>query len=86
MDSVSQENVEKIMNDYEKKKKELEIVQSTTIQQMWLNELSELKEAYSQYRELRERLMVTEQETETLKQNVTNGMKVKKVKKKVVLK
>ena len=53
---------------------------------MWLNELSELKEAYSQYRELRERLMVTEQENESLKQNVTNGMKVKKVKKKVVLK
>ena len=86
MDSVSQENVEKIMNDYEKKKKDLEIVQSTTIQQMWLNELSELKEAYSQYRELRQRLMITEEETETLKQNVTNGMKVKKVKKKVVLK
>lgn len=86
MDSVSQENVEKIMNDFDKKKKDLEIVQSTTIQKMWLNELSELKDAYSQYRELRERLMVTEEENGSLKQNGTTGVKIKKVKKKVALK
>lgn len=87
MDSVSQENVEKIMNDFDKKKKDLEIVQSTTIQKMWLNELSELKDAYSQYRELRERLMVTEEEHGSLKQNGnTIGVKIKKVKKKVTLK
>ena len=46
MDSVSQENVEKIMNELNKKEQELEIVRSTTIQQMWLNELNDLEKAY----------------------------------------
>ena len=57
MDSVSQENVEKIMNELNKKEQELEIVRSTTIQQMWLNELNDLEKAYVQYKEARERTM-----------------------------
>ena len=58
MDSVSQENVEKIMNELNKKEQELEIVRSTTIQQMWLNELNDLEKAYNQYKEVRERTMI----------------------------
>ena len=58
MDSVSQENVEKIMNELNKKEQELEIVRSTTIQQMWLNELNDLEKAYNQYKEARERTMI----------------------------
>lgn len=57
MDSVSQENVEKIMNELTKKEQELEIVRSTTIHQMWLNELNDLEKAYVQYKEARERTM-----------------------------
>ena len=44
MDSVSEENVEKILNDKEKKEHELEMTKNTTVYQMWINELGELKE------------------------------------------
>ena len=43
MDSVTQENVDKLYKEKENKMRELEIIQSTTIEQMWLNELEELK-------------------------------------------
>ena len=44
MDSVSEENVERLMKDKDNKKKELIRLQSTTIENMWLNELEELKQ------------------------------------------
>ena len=43
MDSVSKENVEKILKDQEGKKTELEYVKKTTIENMWFNELEELE-------------------------------------------
>jgi DNA topoisomerase-2 len=43
MDSVSEENAEKIKLDKENKEKEMETLKSTTIQEIWLRELSELK-------------------------------------------
>jgi DNA topoisomerase-2 len=43
MDSVSEENAEKIIQDKNNKEKELEILKSTTIQEIWLKELDELK-------------------------------------------
>ena len=43
MDSVSKENVEKILKDHDSKKKELEYVEKTSIERMWLNELEELE-------------------------------------------
>jgi DNA topoisomerase-2 len=43
MDSVSEENVERLLKDKSSKEKELSIIQSTTIEKMWLNELEELK-------------------------------------------
>ena len=57
MDSVTEENVEKINNDNENKKAELESVKNTTKYQMWLTELELLKEEYLEYKENRERLM-----------------------------
>jgi DNA topoisomerase-2 len=57
MDSVTEENVEKINNDNENKKAELESVKNTTKYQMWLSELELLKEEYLEYKENRERLM-----------------------------
>ena len=44
MDSVSEENVEKIMKDCDNKNKELMVLKSTTIENMWLKELEELKD------------------------------------------
>jgi DNA topoisomerase-2 len=43
MDSVSKENVEKILKDHDSKKTELEYVEKTSIERMWLNELEELE-------------------------------------------
>jgi DNA topoisomerase-2 len=43
MDSVSEENADKIIQDKNNKEKELEVLQTTTIQEIWLRELDELK-------------------------------------------
>ena len=43
MDSVSEENVERLLKDMSSKEIELITIQSTSIEKMWLNELDELK-------------------------------------------
>ena len=80
MDSVSQENVEKLLNEHQKKEKELEKIQSTTIQEMWLNELKELGSAYTEYKEERRKLLDVEPDSKNGK------VTIKKVKKKIVKK
>jgi len=50
MDSVSEENVEKLLNDYDRKQKELAEIKATTCQQMWLRELDALEQEYVNYR------------------------------------
>ena len=52
MDSEIQENVEKIMKEHKKKKKELEEIKETSIEKMWLKELNDLKVAYKQFLDL----------------------------------
>lgn len=47
MDSVIQENVEKIMKDHSNKLKELEEIKKTSIENIWLKELNNLKIAYN---------------------------------------
>ena len=49
MDSVSKENAEKILKEHEEKNKELEYIKSTTIENIWLNELDKLKIAYKEF-------------------------------------
>ncbi|MDA9072420.1 toprim domain-containing protein [bacterium] len=56
MDSVTEENVEKIMKDKAIKEDELDKLKKTTINQMWLVELEKLKEQYIEYKEGRRRL------------------------------
>ena len=51
MDSVSKENVEKLMKEHENKKVELEGIQSISIEAMWLKELEELKITYNEFLE-----------------------------------
>jgi DNA topoisomerase-2 len=46
MDSVCEENVEKLMNEYENQNAELETIKARSIEQMWLKELKELKEVF----------------------------------------
>ena len=52
MDSVSKENVEKIMKEYQDKSKELENIKIISIEKMWLNDLNNLKIAYNEFLEL----------------------------------
>ena len=55
MDSVSKENVDKIMREHEEKKKELDNIKIITIENMWLKELNELKIAYKEFQDLDEK-------------------------------
>jgi DNA topoisomerase-2 len=49
MDSVTNENVEKIFKEHKEKECELEITIATSPNQMWLHELNVLKEEYAKY-------------------------------------
>jgi DNA topoisomerase-2 len=60
MDSVTEENVDKLNKEHENKKSELESVKNTTKYQMWFSELEKLKSEYLEYKENRERLMNAE--------------------------
>jgi DNA topoisomerase-2 len=53
MDSVSDENVEKLVAEHRTKSTELERIKNTTIQQMWLTELDILENEYKEYQKER---------------------------------
>ena len=57
MDSVTEENVDKLLKEHGSKNIELETIKSLTIQQMWLNELDNLQKEYTNYKEDREKTM-----------------------------
>jgi DNA topoisomerase-2 len=57
MDSVTEENVFRLLKEHGDKTVELEAVQSQTIQQMWFSELNKLEQEYGKYKEDRERIM-----------------------------
>jgi DNA topoisomerase-2 len=58
MDSVSQENVEKLLKEKGDKELELMILKSTTIQKMWADELELLETAYKEYQKQRAAAMM----------------------------
>jgi DNA topoisomerase-2 len=51
MDSVSEENVEKLRTEKEKKEKELAHLESKTTQNLWQDDLAELEEEYKKFTE-----------------------------------
>ncbi|NDA89430.1 MAG: hypothetical protein EBY20_00730 [Alphaproteobacteria bacterium] len=55
MDSVTEENVAKLLKEHGDKAAELELVKTKTIQQMWTEELDVLVVDYAKYKEERER-------------------------------
>jgi DNA topoisomerase-2 len=67
MDSVTEENVQKIFKEQENKSAELEIVKNTSANQMWTSELISLKREYTVYLEERKRLMMGEDEDDEIK-------------------
>jgi DNA topoisomerase-2 len=78
MDSVTEENVEKLYKERDHKKSELEKVKNTTVNQMWLGELENLKSLYLEYKEERERAMSGEDSKIKKKTVVKKNAVVKK--------
>ena len=73
MDSVTEENVEKLYKERTSKMQELEIVKTTTTHQMWSSELDTLTKHYLEYKEERERFTNgddTKQKKKVVKGNV----------------
>ena len=56
MDSVTEENVLKIENEYKTKNDELIVLINTTAEEMWLSELKVLEEEYILFKEEKERM------------------------------
>jgi DNA topoisomerase-2 len=75
MDSVTQENVDKILKEKSDAETELEILKKTTLEAMWLSELECLQKEYNSYKKVRESI-----------QNGETKQTKKVVKKKVVKK
>ena len=75
MDSVTEENVEKILKEKTDAEKQLNKLKKTTLETMWLSELETLQNEYKKYKIIRENIQ---------KGASTNN--VKKVKKRVIKK
>ena len=78
MDSVTEENVEKLLTEKGNKEVELATIKNTTINQMWSSELDKLLEQYLEYKESRQRLMDGEDTKLKKKKVVSKGKKVVK--------
>jgi DNA topoisomerase-2 len=74
MDSVSQENVNRLEKDHANKETELKNTMSKTIQQMWLEELDHLRREYLVFKE--ERVAINES-TKVVKKTVKKSVKSK---------
>jgi DNA topoisomerase-2 len=88
MDSVTEENVEKLLKDKGNKETELETIKNTTVYQMWKSELDNLKDLYVEYKDARTRLMNgVDDNAKTNKKKVVSkgGTVVKKIVKKPTL-
>jgi DNA topoisomerase-2 len=81
MDSVTEENVQKIFKEQENKAVELEVVKNTSANQMWTGELISLKKEYTGYLEERKRLMMGEDEDDNEIKISKKKVVVNKVKK-----
>ena len=78
MDSVTEENVEKLLNDKGNKEQELETIKGTSTNYMWTSELDNLLQQYLEYKESRQRLMDGEDMKPNKKKVVSKGIPVVK--------
>jgi len=78
MDSVTEENVEKLLTEKGNKEVELATIKNTTINQMWSSELDNLTEQYLEYKEVRQRLMDGEETKLKKKKVISKGKKESK--------
>jgi DNA topoisomerase II len=61
MDSVTTENVEKIMREKAETERELGVLKATSLEQIWMGELVTLEQEYAKYKVIREKLQMPEQ-------------------------
>jgi len=81
MDSVSEENVHKLLNEKEKKDKELSELNSKTVEEMWVKDLEELEVEYNKFIEATTYSAInTSTHTNTSKSGGGGASKVKKLK------
>ncbi len=82
MDSVSEENVAKFLNEKEKKEKELTDLGSKTVEQLWINDLAEFEIEYKKFIEhTTARIGTISGSTIKTTKSTTNGKVKVKVKK-----
>ncbi len=74
MDSVSEENVDKITNDYLKKESELLNTRNKQIEKMWLDELIELENCYDVFIDEKEKQSHNLDNKKTIKKSKLNKM------------
>lgn len=79
MDSVSQENVDKLLQEKEGKVADLEETKSTTTEAMWERELIELEECYHEYKREREVLQRGDENAVVKKTAASSKKKIVKV-------
>jgi DNA topoisomerase-2 len=79
MDSVSEEEVSKLLKEENEKKMELNIIQKMKIENMWLNDLIDLEAGYEKYKKAREALMVSDNDKKKGKKK-SKKLKLKKSK------
>jgi len=84
MDSVSEENVEKLLKEHGIKNAELERVKATTIEEMWLSELLILEQEYTIYQMERKEAQQGDVKASGKKKIVTKAVK-KSVKKSILI-
>ena len=77
MDSVSEENVAKTLQEKGDKEIELELLKGTSEDQMWLNELAEFSEEHVKYAQLREKEMMVDEKTTKKAKKTKRKMKLK---------
>jgi DNA topoisomerase-2 len=86
MDSVAEENVERLLKEKGNKELELETIKDTTIYKMWGDELDNLIKIYLEYKLERTKLMNGEEINQTKKKTLTSTkVSIKKSVKKQLL-
>ena len=60
MDSVTEENVTNIMKEKDTTETELDTLNKTTVEKMWLGELNTLEKEYTKYKTKREKIQIGE--------------------------
>ena len=78
MDSVSEENVVKIMEDKENMTKDLDELSKTSVETIWLRELDMLEEQYGNYKKRREDLQKEKPQGGGSKKSTSKTPKTKK--------